>query len=96
MHPRLTRAEYWLLETSVDSGTPLDWLCAENYIAFPDGWDIERQFNKPSHGLTRAELIHTLVEMFNHGWIEARRNDQIIPMNVARIDALHSRSQAWA
>ena len=47
MQSRLSRAEYWLLETVVESACPLTFLDATKYDK-PDG--IEVMFSKPGHG----------------------------------------------
>jgi len=54
---RLTRGEYWLLETVVQEYCPLCFLNPEAYDT-PDG--IELMFNKPGHGLSGLDLIETL------------------------------------
>lgn len=64
--PRLTRGEYWLLETVVDFRVPLHLLDAEGYS---EDRSIESMFNKPGHGLARAQLIECLSELFRGGLI---------------------------
>ncbi len=54
----MDRAEYWLLDTAVDTKYPLDWLVAE---------DIEIVFNRSGHGLTPNELLTLLTRLFAHG-----------------------------
>ncbi len=67
-HPRLSRAEYWILETAVQFGVPLCYLGANKV-------SIEAQFNKPGHGLDNSELASCLHNLFSVGAIEARRRD---------------------
>lgn len=67
MEPKLTRGEYWLLETVVEHAVPLCFLDPANYDR-PDG--IEEMFNKPGHGLDRPQLIEVLTRLIEHGWIE--------------------------
>ena len=67
MEPRLTRGEYWLLETAVKSYYPLRWL---------DSDDPGLLFNKPGHGLDRDRLVATLGALFRDELIEASRNDE--------------------
>jgi hypothetical protein len=62
MEVRLSRAEYWLLETVVTFTTPLHYLVAEN---------LEQILNKPTHGLPAQRLIDVLAGLFDRGWIEA-------------------------
>jgi hypothetical protein len=78
MQVRLSRAEYWLLETVVDSPCPLTFLDAGGYEK-PEG--IEEMFNKPGHGLNHDELIEVLVQLAGHGSIEGYRGEQPIALD---------------
>ena len=78
MQTRLTRGEYWLLETAVDALIPISFLCAENYSK-PDG--IVAQFNKPGHGLKRNDLVATLTSLFSNGLLEPFREDEPCAMS---------------
>ena len=62
-NPRLTRGEYWLLETAVEMKIPLRFL-------HPKTCSIEELFNKPGHGLNQAQLVATLVELRDAGLID--------------------------
>ena len=64
--PRLTRGEYWLLETVVDLRVPLHFLEADGYS---ENSSIELMFNKPGHGLARAQLLECLHDLFHGGLI---------------------------
>lgn len=89
MEPRLTRGEYWLLETSVDTYYPMSYLCSERYSE-PDG--LEQVFNKPGHGLDRSRLIATLAALFRDGLIEALRDDEACFLDESQIsDALNEK-----
>ncbi|RPI78200.1 MAG: hypothetical protein EHM41_26000 [Chloroflexi bacterium] len=71
---RLTRGEYWLLETVVEARIPLCWL---------DWPSMEEALNKQGHGLDRSRLLRTLYRLFRSGLIEAHRfhdpEDYFIP-----------------
>lgn len=62
--PRLTRGEYWLLETVVEARIPLCWL---------DWASMEEALNKQGHGLDRPRLVYTLHQLFQSGLIETYR-----------------------
>ena len=68
MESRLTRAEYWLLETVVEMPVPLCFLNPKRYEEC-DG--IEMMFNKPGHGLGLSQLTETLNGLFQGEFIEA-------------------------
>jgi len=86
MEPRLTRGEYWLLETAVSTYYPMSYLCSERYF---EPSRIEQVFNKPGHGLDRDQLIATLRALFRDGLIEAVRDDFTFQMDESQIrDAL--------
>ncbi len=63
MEPRLSRAEYWLLETVVEARVPLNWLGGDG--------DFITVLNKVSHGLDRAGIAAALDQMFEAGWLYA-------------------------
>lgn len=79
METRLTRGEYWLLETVVTSYSPLCFLDAEGY-APPSS--IESMYNKPGHGLSREALLDTLVRLHDDGLICFRPSgsDDFLPL----------------
>ena len=62
MEPRLTRGEYWLLDTVVEFRFPVLGLMASN---------LEEILNKKGHGLTRDALIETLHRLISSGLISA-------------------------
>lgn len=62
MEVRLSRAEYWLLETVVT--TPLQVYS----LAVPN---LAEELNKPTHGLTPPRLADVLAGLFDRGWITA-------------------------
>lgn len=103
MIPRLTRGEYWLLEVSVDGGTPLCWFLSEEELDDDGSPLIELRFNKPRHGMDRECLIETLTRMFEEGWLRATRNEQEIAMNRVQViralwertDVLEERTCCW-
>lgn len=64
MVPRLTRGEYWLLETAVEVGPPVRYLAAPR---------LDQVFNKPGHGLDRASLVETLERLFQSGLVGVAR-----------------------
>jgi hypothetical protein len=68
MEPRLTRAEYWLLETVVEMPVPVCFLNPERYHECNG---LELMFNKPGHGLGLSQLTDTLSRLFRSGFIEA-------------------------
>jgi hypothetical protein len=59
---RLTRGEYWLLETAVIFSIPIRCLLAPN---------IEEKFNKPGHGLARGPLVATIERLVAQGFVVA-------------------------
>ncbi len=63
---RLTRGEYWLLESVVTDAIPLNMLASSELA-----WIL----NKKEHGLIRQTLIETLVRLFDLGWISAKFTD---------------------
>ena len=63
MEPRLTRGEYWLLNTVVEFRFPVSDLMASN---------LEENLNKKGHGLTRTALIETLHRLISSGLISAK------------------------
>lgn len=68
INPRLTRCEYWLLETVAELAIPIRWL---------DHKDLEIALNKPGHGMDRALLIETMQKLFSEGLITTNRLDDI-------------------
>jgi len=68
--PRLTRGEYWILESVVEHGTPACWYPSAN---------LTRLLNKrEGHGLDRPALMATLERLIGQGWIgvrDLRRDD---------------------
>lgn len=82
MNPRLTRGEYWLLETAVTFRCPMCYLCSEHYRE-PDG--IEWFFNKTGHNLNRSDLVATLAALFQEGLIEAVRDDEVCQLSDLQI-----------
>jgi hypothetical protein len=64
---RLSRGEYWLLESAVDGMPPFRWLVSPN---------IEAIFNKTGHGLTRDALLDTLDGLVMQGFIRARHEER--------------------
>lgn len=84
MELRLTRGEYWLLETVVSAGCPLCFVAVECYPK-PEG--MESMFNKPGHGLNRSQVVDTLDRLFKEGLIEARQNDRLRALTKEEIAA---------
>jgi hypothetical protein len=70
MEPRLTRGEYWLLETAVQYRIPSCCLGRS-----PKG--VEEQFNKPGHGMDRALLIESLARLRDDGLIDFARCEDV-------------------
>ena len=62
MEPRLTRAEYWLLESVVEYSMPFCVLAFE---------EIDEALNKPGHGLDRRSLLDVLDDLTHRGLIAA-------------------------
>src|SRR5687767_10867198 len=77
MEPRLTRGEYWLLNSVVDSMCPVSFLISKN---------IKELFNNPGHRLDRSRLVETLVSMSEQGWIEGYRIDEGFPLTADMIE----------
>jgi hypothetical protein len=67
MEPRLTRAEYWLLQSVVELQVPLHWLGDERRLL--------AMLNKPSHGLDRERLAAVLEQLFDAGWLFSQWRD---------------------
>ena len=82
MQPRLTRGEYWILETVVEMAVPLCFLATDHYDS-PDG--IAEMFNKTGHGLDDAQLLATLAALFEKGWIEATREGEPTALNTQQL-----------
>lgn len=61
--PRLTRGEYWILNSLVEHPYPL------YFFSGPDRF-LQDVFNRQPHGLTEDEVTLTLLGLFNAGWIE--------------------------
>jgi hypothetical protein len=78
MELRLSRAQYWLLETVVEMPCPLTFLDATEYKE-PDG--IELMFNKPGHGLNRDDLIEVLVQLLKERLIEGVCDERPIALD---------------
>jgi hypothetical protein len=78
MQPRLSRAEYWLLETVVESPCALTLVdparCHEPF-------GIEAVFNKSGHGLNHGELIDVLVYLVGERLIEGFRDKRPIELD---------------
>ena len=62
MSPRLTRGEFWILNSLVETRYQL--FC----YAGPARW-VRDVFNRQTHGLTETELLATLLRLFANGWI---------------------------
>lgn len=62
MEPRLTRGEYWLLESVVEFRLGIHALIRPN---------LGELLNKPPHGLPASRLPDVLTDLFARGWIEA-------------------------
>ncbi|NNJ28121.1 hypothetical protein LzC2_42320 [Planctomycetes bacterium LzC2] len=62
--PRLTRGEYWILNSLIHYGFPLF------YYREPDRFLRSFVPGGRGHGLTESEVIVALLGMFNAGWIE--------------------------
>jgi hypothetical protein len=70
MQVRLSRAEYWLLETVVEDPCPVSLLDAARY---QEANGVELMLNKAGHGLDREELIETLTALARERLIEGNR-----------------------
>ena len=62
MSPRLTRGEFWLLNSLVSHRLAL------HHWSGPDRF-LRDLFNRTPHGLTDDELLVTVLGLFNAGWI---------------------------
>lgn len=71
----LTRAEYWLLESVVLHGVRLSLIFAETFGSHGHE-GVSSEFNKPSHGLDSRELLQTLLQMQEKGWVAFEENLQ--------------------
>ncbi|MCD4726107.1 MAG: hypothetical protein K8R46_00455 [Pirellulales bacterium] len=78
MQSRLSRAEYWLLETVADSPCLLTLLDATRY---DEPNDIDAMFNKPGHGLNRDDLIETMTLLVGEKLIEGVRDERPIALD---------------
>src|SRR5690606_37640660 len=66
MNPRLTRGEFWLLNSVVEYCVPISWLKRGN----PGGkWNL-----MSDHGFDRETLVETLARMAERGWITGHRS----------------------
>jgi hypothetical protein len=65
---RLSRGEYWLLNNAIRAWTPFYNLADE-----PSKLAVD--YNKKPHGMSRSELIDTLTDLFDRGWIVAPEGD---------------------
>ena len=83
MEPRLTRAEYWLLNLVVYGSYPINLLSATNPGEI---------FNRTGHGLSPERLKEVLWEMFEKEWLEAHipfiENPKPEPVNRSLIEAI--------
>ena len=70
MAPRLTRGEFWILNSLVEHRDSL------YRFHGPDGF-LRDHFNRTPHGLSEDEVVLTLLGLFNAGWIggEIARRD---------------------
>jgi hypothetical protein len=66
MYPRLTRGEYWLLETVVELGVDLSALTKPH---------LGESLNKQPHGLSRDQLLADLSRLFAEKLIVAKTAD---------------------
>ncbi len=78
MQPRLSRAEYWLLQTVVEWACPLAFLDATKY---QERHDIEEMFNKPGHGLNHDDLVEVLIQLVGERLIEGIRDERPIVLD---------------
>ncbi len=83
MELRLSRGEYWLLNSVVEHATP---------IAFLKGSDPLHlfNFNKTGHGLSREHLVATLCDLFHRGWITAAvraMDSDVEPQEVGKLSS---------
>ncbi|MDZ4781216.1 MAG: hypothetical protein SGJ19_13260 [Planctomycetia bacterium] len=85
MSIRLTRAEYWLLETAVDVDARIP-LCFLNPRYYKVHSSMEVMFNKADHGQSYHELVSTLDEMFHDGLIVAERDGARTHLSRAQIE----------
>lgn len=75
--PRLTRGEYWILESVVEFQLPLGVLVNK---------EIELALNKESHGLDRKSLVKTLERLFAEGLITVHKDDNTFSLNAKQIN----------
>ena len=75
----LSPGEYWLLETAIVGWIPLPFLTPR---------DIEVLFNKPGHGLSKADVASTLHALADRGYVEIRDSHQecLVHFSVAEIE----------
>ena len=64
METRLSRGEYWILNSAVDCRVPVSFLQGDDPFRLFD-------FSRTGHGLSRDFLVATLGELFERGWITA-------------------------
>lgn len=64
---RLSRGEYWLLESVVEFGFSLSLLVDP---------ELDQALNKTAHGLSRDELFETLLRLVHNGWIKLSAYDE--------------------
>lgn len=77
--PRLTRGEYWILNSLVEFEF--------RFFRFAyEGRDLEEAFNRTSHGLAREQLVDVLLSLLDRQWIQARveRNDDSL-LHIGRL-----------
>ena len=68
MQIKLSRGEYWILESLISIKYP---------VCDYSSPDHEAIFNRPTHGLDHAELLDTLDAMVRSGWISAHWWDML-------------------
>lgn len=64
--PRLTRGEYWLMETMAECAIPTGWLGRDN---------LGEIVNKPPHGLSHSDLVETILELLQQGLMGLKKRD---------------------
>jgi hypothetical protein len=62
---RLSRAEYWILESAVEHAVPMCWLASKNLGALLN--------KRTGHGLERPALVDTVEYLIGRGWIGVDR-----------------------
>lgn len=65
-NPRLTRGEYWLLESVVELQVPVNLLVYEV---------LDQDLNKEAHGMNRGLLIETMFNLLSNGLIELYQSE---------------------